>query len=147
MIRIKLNKYLLVFSSLLVLLGTAVNYPSGNASRISFDGATAISILSALILLIIMSVFSRNLEISKRGLLLNTVIALGYSIILVIGRAYTSRGNLSLIWESGRDVWYSVLSWLAISILLFYLFLTVYQLTIKFHLREMPINAEGKVKF
>ncbi len=143
----KLKNCWLPFSIIIALVGMGVAYPATNSPRIIVNSKTVLLVLTALVLLIGMGVCNRNLKVNKWILFWNSVISIIYSSILVIGRAYEARGNLSLIWASHFDFWCSILSWLSYSILLFYLFLTIYHLTVKYQLKKVVLAPKNKIKF
>lgn len=117
----------IIIFNVLVYIGLAIRYPSENENRI-INGTTynQILILALIILLNIMIQYCKSNQLNALINFLNIFCAMVYSGILVIGHSYIARQNLSLIWGSKRDILYTILACISLTIFLYFTFLTIY---------------------
>lgn len=116
-----INALYLIMINFLVYIGLSINYPVNNIPRFGYNS------YQQLLLLLLMIGFNyvfykrKNVFTDKLNNSINVVFSMVYSVFLVLGRSYISRWNLSLIWENKKSIVLSILSWLAMSIVIYYL--------------------------
>ena len=144
---IKLRKCVLLIAELIVLGGMLISYPTQDTGRFILNVSTVIRVIVSLILLNIAIFFCKRQLNEKWMIFFNLKVASIYSVILVLGRAYIARGNLTLVWQSSQTFCLCFLSWFAFTIVLYSLFIIVYNLTSNHQLNCNVLDKKRKDRY
>ncbi|AGR65322.1 DUF6020 family protein [Limosilactobacillus reuteri] len=137
----------LIVLNILVYIGLLIRFPSVNENRVLNSTAYyQIYILIVIILINIMIQYCKYIQLSMLIKALNAICAVVYASVIVIGRAYIAKENLSLIWDSNQSILYALLSCISFSILLYFTFLTIYKFISKIQFSSVLLEITGKAR-
>lgn len=147
MIKTRKPIYFLFITELIVLVGMYISYPTRDTSQLVFNVSTFTREVAALVVLNV-AIFLCKEKLSEKWMpFFNAFVAAIYSAVLVLARAYMARGNLMLVWQSPRTWFLCFLSWLASTIVFYYLFFIVFNLTAKYQVKKHVLEETETIKF